>query len=186
MTPLFDFEQQYVKYGEFHFNRYNEMIHMVFVPAILWTVQVWLAFPLLGVTPAAFITTLYLAYYLSLWPQVALLYTPFLALSCYSAQYFSLLSLPYLSPKLWALLLHVISWIFQILGHKLFEGRAPALLKDPLQAFILAPLFVFLQYLFMFGLFKGTEKRLIALTKIKVTEYRKSIKKVINPPERWD
>ncbi len=40
---LFDFNHQFVKYGEFHANRINQAIHIVFVPTILWTAQVWVS-----------------------------------------------------------------------------------------------------------------------------------------------
>ena len=39
---IFNFEHQFVKYGEFHANKINQAIHLVFVPTILWTAQVWL------------------------------------------------------------------------------------------------------------------------------------------------
>lgn len=39
---LFNFDYQFVKYGEFHANKVNQAIHLTFVPAILWSSQVWL------------------------------------------------------------------------------------------------------------------------------------------------
>lgn len=42
-------------------------------------------------------------------------------------------------------------WILQFIGHGKFEGRAPALLDNLVQAFFLAPFFVFLEVLFMLG-----------------------------------
>jgi uncharacterized membrane protein YGL010W len=79
------------------------------------------------------------------------------------------------------------------LGHQIFEGRSPALLKDPAQgnqkllntAFILSPFFVFCQYLFMykmlicrFGYFKKEKKRLNDKTVKAVLKYRKSLQKL--------
>lgn len=46
---------------------------------------------------------------------------------------------------------HIAGWIAQFIGHGKFEGRAPALLDNLLQAIFLAPLFVWLEFLFMFG-----------------------------------
>merc|ERR1719201_1755012 len=46
---------------------------------------------------------------------------------------------------------HVAAWIAQFVGHGVFEGRAPALLDSWDQAFITAPLFVFLEILFAAG-----------------------------------
>lgn len=55
VSRLFNFQHQFVKYGEFHANKVNQGIHLIFVPLILWTgtcvaciyldfslVQVWL------------------------------------------------------------------------------------------------------------------------------------------------
>jgi 2-hydroxy fatty acid dioxygenase len=44
-----------------------------------------------------------------------------------------------------------ISWILQFVGHGAFEGRAPALLDNLVQALFLAPFFVFFELMFMLG-----------------------------------
>ena len=46
---------------------------------------------------------------------------------------------------------HLFSWIAQFVGHGIFEGRAPALLDNLVQALFLAPFFVWLEILFMLG-----------------------------------
>ena len=46
---------------------------------------------------------------------------------------------------------HIFSWLAQFVGHGVFEGRAPALLDNLVQAIFLAPLFVWLEILFAFG-----------------------------------
>jgi 2-hydroxy fatty acid dioxygenase len=87
-SKAFDLDYQYVKYGEYHFNATNEVIHMIFVPLILFTVQVWLSHPLIttflpfAVNPALIITIFYNIYFFALWPLVALLYSPFLFGAC--------------------------------------------------------------------------------------------------------
>lgn len=50
-----------------------------------------------------------------------------------------------------AIAVHVVSWIAQFVGHGKFEGRAPALFDNLVQALFLAPLFVWLEFLFMLG-----------------------------------
>lgn len=50
-----------------------------------------------------------------------------------------------------ALGVHVVSWIAQFIGHGVFEGRAPALLDNLVQAIFLAPMFVWLEMLFKLG-----------------------------------
>lgn len=51
----------------------------------------------------------------------------------------------------WSAAIHAISWIAQFIGHGKFEGRAPALLDNLVQALFLAPFFVWLEGLFMLG-----------------------------------
>jgi hypothetical protein len=31
-------------YGAYHHNRWNQLIHFIFVPSILWSIMVWLAY----------------------------------------------------------------------------------------------------------------------------------------------
>ena len=50
-----------------------------------------------------------------------------------------------------ALGIHLFSWIAQFIGHGVFEGRAPALLDNLVQALFLAPFFVWMEILFAFG-----------------------------------
>lgn len=50
-----------------------------------------------------------------------------------------------------AIVVHVASWLLQFVGHGAFEGRAPALLDNLVQAIFLAPLFVWLEVLFKLG-----------------------------------
>ena len=50
-----------------------------------------------------------------------------------------------------ALAVHIVCWLLQFVGHGAFEGRAPALLDNLMQALFLAPLFVWLELLFKLG-----------------------------------
>ena len=72
--------------------------------------------------------------------------------------------------------IHITSWIFQILGHQVFEGRAPAFIKDPLQAVVLAPLFVFCELLFALGFYSKTAGRLEKKINEKVQAWKKGKK----------
>jgi len=47
--------------------------------------------------------------------------------------------------------LKILGWVFQIVSHKIWEGRAPALLDNLLQALVLAPFFVLFEGLFCLG-----------------------------------
>ncbi|KAL8780993.1 MAG: hypothetical protein Q9203_000343 [Teloschistes exilis] len=74
----------------------------------------------------------------------------------------------------WALGLHVASWIAQFLGHGVFEGRAPALLDNLVQAFFLAPFFVWMEVLFRLGYRPELRKRLEEAVDEEVQRYRSS------------
>lgn len=56
--------------------------------------------------------------------------------------------------------LHVVSWIAQFIGHGVYEGRAPALVDNLVQAIFLAPFFVWMEILFAFGYRPDLKSRL--------------------------
>lgn len=55
--------------------------------------------------------------------------------------------------------LEVFSWVAQFVGHGVYEGRAPALLDNLVQALVLAPFFVFMEMLFLCGYRPELQKR---------------------------
>jgi 2-hydroxy fatty acid dioxygenase len=70
-----------------------------------------------------------------------------------------------------AIAVEIVSWVAQFVGHGVYEGRAPALLDNLLQALVLAPFFVFMEALFKMGYRPELQKRVNA-------EVEKEIKKV--------
>ncbi|KAI9681150.1 MAG: hypothetical protein M1817_002432 [Caeruleum heppii] len=74
----------------------------------------------------------------------------------------------------WALTLHAISWIAQFVGHGMFEGRAPALLDNLVQAVFLAPFFVWMEVLFFFGYRPELKQRLDQAVRKDINAYRKT------------
>jgi len=74
----------------------------------------------------------------------------------------------------WAIGLHVVSWIAQFVGHGIFEGRAPALLDNLVQALFLAPFFVWLEILFFFGYRPELKSRLDQAVKKDVATFKAS------------
>lgn len=50
-----------------------------------------------------------------------------------------------------SIVVFLVSWIMQFVGHGVFEKRAPALLDNLVQALFLAPFFVWMEVLFKFG-----------------------------------
>ena len=77
----------------------------------------------------------------------------------------------------WALAIHITSWIAQFVGHGVFEGRAPALLDNLVQALFLAPFFVWLEILFKFGYRPELNARLEKAVEIEVDRFRQSKQK---------
>ena len=74
----------------------------------------------------------------------------------------------------WALGLFTASWIAQFAGHAFFEGRAPALLDNLIQALILAPFFVWMEILFFFGYRPELKARVASAVEREVEKLQKS------------
>ena len=74
----------------------------------------------------------------------------------------------------WALGIHVTSWLAQFVGHGIFEGRAPALADNLMQAIILAPLFVWMEILFYFGYRPELKSRLEKGVEGEIAKYKGS------------
>lgn len=86
-----------------------------------------------------------------------------------------------------ALCIHIFSWIIQFVGHGVFEKRAPALLDSLIQglflsilpnsyfpALVLAPLFVWLEVLFMLGYKPDLAKKIDEDAKRRIKKWRES------------
>ncbi|KAF8529253.1 DUF962-domain-containing protein [Hysterangium stoloniferum] len=166
MAPgVFDVKSQLVFYGQYHANKYNVAIHMLFVPIILWTGLILLStVPTFGVfTPgitsiylpylyfewtwAALVAILYGSYYFILEPSAAAMYMPILTTMLLTAG--PIASAPWgIKYAIW---IQVIAWIAQFAGHGFAEGRSPALLDNLVGALVLAPFFVHLEILFACG-----------------------------------
>ncbi|KAJ2160616.1 hypothetical protein GGF46_002109 [Coemansia sp. RSA 552] len=167
---VFDIRSEFSKYGEYHANKVNVAIHMVFVPTILWTtlglLTLWtpsevFTFPELiakalghipGPLPLANVATLgmaaYALFYMALDQVAGLLMAPVLYIFLVTSQQYALSSAGSMQVMLGA---WVLSWVAQFIGHGVFEKRAPALLDNLVQALVMAPFFVFLEVLFGLG-----------------------------------
>ena len=67
---------------------------------------------------------------------------------------------------------HISSWIAQFIGHGIFEGRAPALLDNLVQAVFLAPFFVWLEVLLAFGYRPELKSRLDQSVEKEIARFR--------------
>lgn len=71
-----------------------------------------------------------------------------------------------------AVAIHVAAWILQFIGHGKFEGRAPALMDNLFQAIFLAPLFVWLELLFMLGYRPELQSRVSKAVEVEIAKFR--------------
>lgn len=67
---------------------------------------------------------------------------------------------------------HIFSWLAQFVGHGIFEGRAPALLDNLVQAIFLAPFFVWMEVLFACGYRPELKARLDQSVQKELTKLR--------------
>ncbi|EFA75869.1 hypothetical protein PPL_10441 [Heterostelium album PN500] len=170
---------QAASYGAYHHNNVNKFIHIVFVPAILYTAFVMLSFvnvpqavpylqqlnqittflPVSITTPIALLISLY---YCVLDIRVGVVGLAWIMAANYLAEY-TILHMS--NAFMFALGVHIVSWVLQFVGHGVFEGRRPALVDNIFQVFI-APFFVTLECIFLLGLMGKTqvavEKRIIS------------------------
>lgn len=157
-----DLEHHLTFYGAYHHNSVNITIHMICVPLILVSAftmatytgtliqtPTWLTVPYLDLNLGTIAAFVYASLYLLLEPFAGFI----LAAFCMGGAAFGnyLRSQNPESTFQGALALHLVCWIMQFIGHGAFEGRAPALLDNLAQALFLAPMFVWLEMLFMLG-----------------------------------
>ncbi len=119
------------QYAESHRNPTNVAIHWVCVPIIVWCslALLWVVHPWLAIGAAV----LSLIYYARLSWSFTLAMGLFAAVCLYS-----LTLIPHAG---WiALVLFVVTWIAQFIGHKI-EGKKPSFLKD-LQFLLVGPIFL--------------------------------------------
>lgn len=74
----------------------------------------------------------------------------------------------------WALGVFLTSWVAQFVGHGAFEGRAPALLDNLIQALFLAPFFVWMEVLFFLGYRPELKSRVEMAVEKEVQKFRNS------------
>ncbi|KAK7520240.1 uncharacterized protein IWZ02DRAFT_450888 [Phyllosticta citriasiana] len=154
-------EKQLTFYGSYHHNPVNIGVHITCVPLIMMTAFLFLAntpaislpaavsVPNLPLNAATGFAALYSFLYILMEPVAGGLLAPLLFAGTACVQH--LLATYGATANWWALGLHIFSWVAQFVGHGKFEGRAPALLDNIVQALFLAPLFVWLEVLFYFG-----------------------------------
>ncbi|CZT13184.1 hypothetical protein WAI453_003562 [Rhynchosporium graminicola] len=164
-------EKQLAFYGAYHHNPTNIGIHMTCVPLILAAslllatnsptlipLPTWLTIPNLPLNAGTICATLYSGFYILLEPVAGSILLPvIIGWTAFSNYLTSSASSALVNQA--GIAVFIISWIAQFVGHGVFEGRAPALLDNLVQALVLAPFFVFMEGLFMFGYRPELQKR---------------------------
>lgn len=180
MGSKLDLIEQLSFYGAYHRHPINQLIHFVFVPAIFFSAEVALCYsgsivslPLS--TPGPFaqylpkVLEINAAFFVFLFYALFYLYLNFLVGFTSDIILFGIYSAAcafyrHVGPeKAWkyALVIHLLGWYMQIHpGHCIFEKRRPALLDSFFQSLILAPLFVWYEFLFRLGFFPELKRQL--------------------------
>ncbi|XP_072972552.1 2-hydroxy-palmitic acid dioxygenase MPO1-like [Typha angustifolia] len=155
---LFDLEKHFAFYGAYHSNPVNVILHMIFVWPIFYTSLVLFQFtPILVRLPlsgedglplnfAFAFATIYALFYVLMDRKAGAL----AALLCFLCWLGSVSLATRLGFSLgWKVVLaaQLFCWAGQFIGHGMFEKRAPALLDNLSQAFLMAPFFVLLEAL---------------------------------------
>jgi uncharacterized membrane protein YGL010W len=185
-----DMLEQLASYGAYHSHPINQLIHVIFVPVILFTLMVFVSYIPSAVTLSpegilrkyasvvigndgadvnwsflVFVT--YALYYVTLDVKVGssaalYLYLLYRAVEPFK-QWITTNPIAVGMDRPWAvaLVLHIFAWYMQIHpGHAIFEKRKPALLDSFAQSIMMAPLFVWYEVLFFLGYDKEFKKML--------------------------
>ncbi|EME49104.1 hypothetical protein DOTSEDRAFT_142755 [Dothistroma septosporum NZE10] len=175
-------ERQLLFYGSYHHDPVNIGIHITFVPILLLTgflfatntpalaVPDWLSIPYIPYNLGTIACFLYSSLYILMEPVAGAMLAPLLLGGTAYANH--LTSTYGMKANYIAIGIHIVSWLVQFVGHGVFEGRAPALLDNLVQAIFLAPFFVWLEVLFAFGYRPELKARLDTAIKAEVTKFK--------------
>ncbi|OAX83083.1 hypothetical protein ACJ72_02554 [Emergomyces africanus] len=142
-------EKQFTFYGAYHHNPKGNNTYKAANTGHLFPLPESLSIKNLPPNLGTIAGLLYATLYILMEPVAGSLLAPFLVggtalVNHLTATYGS-------TATYWGLCIQAVAWIAQFVGHGVFEGRAPALLDNLVQAFFLAPFFVWLEVLFSLG-----------------------------------
>ncbi|ONI30855.1 hypothetical protein PRUPE_1G277300 [Prunus persica] len=196
-TGLFDLEKHFAFYGAYHSNPINIAIHMLFVWPILFTILLILYF-----TPSLFsfgftlfgshvvlvfnigllLTLIYSVFYVCLDAKAGSL-AALLCVICWFASCFLATQLGFSISWKVVVVAQIVCWTGQFIGHGVFEKRAPALLDNLAQAFLMAPFFVLLEALqsfFGYEPYPGFHAIVQARVDAEINEWQEKKKRLIS------
>ena len=127
-------------YEKFHQNKTNKIIHVVCIPMITWT------FLILLNNISFYISFLISNFYVVAYSFIEMEHT---------IPIFLIFNIGWLTAFLFydsvnnanyfAIALNLLSWLFQFIGHTVFEKNRPALMDSIGHAFFIAPLFSYME-----------------------------------------
>lgn len=156
-SKLFDLRSQLRFYKLYHHNATNVLIHSIFVPTILFS-----SIAILnnikfsnGVTLGHLVSIGYGIFYVILNIPAGILASVILLLAnmALDRKWIHMTNLRSFS-------LFGIGWLFQFMGHGIFEKRKPALMDNLVQSLVLAPYFILFEFLFKLGFMPELEYQL--------------------------
>eukprot|EP01060_Flectonema_neradi_P000839 TRINITY_DN10506_c0_g2_i2.p1 TRINITY_DN10506_c0_g2~~TRINITY_DN10506_c0_g2_i2.p1 ORF type:complete len:209 (+),score=42.78 TRINITY_DN10506_c0_g2_i2:95-628(+) len=168
-----DKEKQLAFYASYHHETINQWIHIICVPLILWSSMVFVAEVETGlpVNAPQLVAIVYGVFYMLMDPVIA---SPYLLLLFAMQETSTMFIKEVENPYILAIALHVVCWIFQFIGHGVFEKRAPALLTSFFQSLLLAPFFVWVEVLFKLGFQKDLHERVNHIVCKQIHEWKQA------------
>ena len=143
------YKNKAVFYESYHRNALNKLIHVFFIPILLWT-GLSISSHIDSMIPY-FVASIYGGYYVNLDRKVGISYLFVLILMLFNLKTLSLTN---------SILLHIFSWVVQILSHKYIEKNSPALITGFWDSFTIAPFFVWMEIWWFFGYNKVIHKEI--------------------------
>ncbi|CAJ2648017.1 2-hydroxy-palmitic acid dioxygenase mpo1-like [Trifolium pratense] len=199
-TGLFDLEKHFAFYSAYHRNPINIAIHGLFVWPIVFSALIFLYFtpPFFGLPNFEFL--LFGNYFVLVWNfgfLITLVYSvfyacldlkagslaAFLCVFCWVASSFVAVQLGWSLAWKVVLVVQLVCWTGQFIGHGVFEKRAPALLDNLIQAFVMAPFFVLLealQVVFGYEPYPGFHSIVQAKVEANIEEWQESKQRLIS------
>jgi uncharacterized membrane protein YGL010W len=148
------YKKYYTFYEQFHQHKYNKLVHIICIPGIVWSIfgLVNHAASHIGYSPNSILTMpanliyiAYMLYYYKLGAPIDILRKTmlFYAIILYhSSAFYKSAHINQRSSFYIFAGIQVLSWVFQILSHKVIEKNSPALLSGIKQSVLTAPIFV--------------------------------------------
>lgn len=178
---ILDLDEQFAFYASYHTHRLNQAIHFVCIPALLWSALVLLdATQPLGtvagaipINASAIAAAIYAGYYVALDRRsvYGVASAVLVAALHASARSFRAAAGVRGAPLPVALGVHLAGWTAQLLGHKVFEGRQPALAENLAQALLMAPHFALVEGWFALGLRADLRARVEPAVRRRLAEF---------------